>query len=309
MKKLFFLFLIALGSVKIMAQQAPQFTQYMYNTMVINPAYAGSRGVFSIGALYRSQWIGLDGAPTTQTLTINTPASESVGLGFSIVNDEIGNGTNQNTYFDATFSYTLTTSETGNLSLGLKAGGHLLSLDFSKLINYGAESNLPNVDKKFSPNFGAGIYYHTNNFFAGFSVPNFLETKHFDNSDQSNSYLAKNRMNYYLISGYVFDLNPTLKFRPTILFKAVTGAPVQVDLSAGFLFNDVFSVAAAYRLNATASALAGFQVSTNFMIGLSYDRETTSLGTTNFNDGSLEIFLRYDFVNRFNRRSFNKRFF
>lgn len=294
------------------AQQDAQYTQYMYNTISVNPAYAGSRGgVFSIVALHRSQWLGLDGAPTTQTLNFHTPVSKKVGLGLSVVNDEIGNGTNQDTYIDAAFSYTIKTSDEGKLSFGLKAGGHLLNIDFTKLRNYGAESNLPNIDNKFSPpNFGAGIYYHTDQFYAGLSVPNFLQTEHFAGSNtNSSSFLAEERMNFYFITGYVFELNPRLKFKPAALVKAVKGAPLQLDLSANFLFRDKFSLGAAYRWDAAVSALFGFQMSEQLMLGLAYDREVTDLGgATRFNDGSFEIFLRYEFLNRY-KRVITPRFF
>ncbi|WP_423998562.1 PorP/SprF family type IX secretion system membrane protein [Maribacter sp. IgM3_T14_3] len=291
------------------AQQDAQYTQYMYNTISVNPAYAGSRGVLSIAALHRSQWVGLDGAPTTQTLNFHTPVSEHVGLGLSVVNDEIGNGTNQDTYIDAAFSYTVKTSEEGKLSFGLKAGGHLFNVDFTKLRNYGAESNLPNIDNKFSPNFGAGIYYHTDQFYAGLSVPNFLQTEHFDSSDtNSSSLIAQERMNFYLITGYVFDLNNNVKFKPAALIKAVKGAPLQLDLSANFLFNDKFSLGAAYRWDAAISALFGFQLNDQLMLGLAYDKETTDLGATRFNDGSFEIMLRYEFLNKY-KRVITPRFF
>ncbi len=129
MKKLILTTVLLAASIwGLMAQQDAQYTQYMYNTIAVNPAYAGSRGVLSIAALHRSQWVGLDGAPTTQTLNIHTSVSERLGLGLSIVNDEIGNGTNQDTYFDAIFSYTVPISETGKLSFGVKAGGHLLNI-------------------------------------------------------------------------------------------------------------------------------------------------------------------------------------
>ncbi|TDT50279.1 type IX secretion system PorP/SprF family membrane protein, partial [Maribacter spongiicola] len=289
--------------------QDAQYTQYMYNTISVNPAYAGSRGVLSIAALHRSQWVGLDGAPTTQTLNFHTPVSDHVGLGLSVVNDEIGNGTNQDTYIDAAFSYTVKTSEEGKLSFGLKAGGHLFNVDFTKLRNYGAETNLPNIDNKFSPNFGAGIYYHTDRFYAGLSVPNFLQTEHFDSSDSnSSSLIAQERMNFYLITGYVFDLRNNVKFKPAALIKAVKGAPLQVDLSANFLFNDKFSLGAAYRWDAALSALFGFQLNDQFMLGLAYDKETTDLGATRFNDGSFEIMLRYEFLNKY-KRVITPRFF
>lgn len=184
MKKIIILLVLITCSVwGLKAQQDAQYTQYMYNTIAVNPAYAGSRGVLSMNALHRSQWVGLDGAPTTQTINFNTPVGNRVGVGLSIVNDRIGNGTNQDTYFDAVFSYTIPTSETGKLSFGVKAGGHALNIDFSRLQNYSNEAasvGLGNIDKKFSPNFGAGIYYHTDHFYAGLSVPNFLKTEHFD---------------------------------------------------------------------------------------------------------------------------------
>ncbi|MEO9892786.1 type IX secretion system membrane protein PorP/SprF [Aurantibacter sp.] len=299
---------IVLSLWGLTAQQDAQYTQYMYNTMAVNPAYSGSRGVLGITALHRSQWIGLDGAPTTQTLNFNTPIGRGVGIGLSIVNDEIGNGTNQDTYFDGVVSYTINTSDTGKLSFGVKAGGHLLNLDFTKLRNYNNEAVAiggTDIDKRFSPNFGAGIYYHTNQFYAGLSVPNFLETEHFDNSSSA---IAKERMNFYFITGYVFDLNQNLKFKPAALLKAVNGAPLQIDASANFLLNDKFNLGIAYRWDAAVSAMFGFQVSEQFLIGLAYDKETTELGNTAFNDGSFEVLLRYEFKNRF-RRVIAPRFF
>ncbi|MFV1450313.1 type IX secretion system membrane protein PorP/SprF [Maribacter sp. HS] len=303
MKNQLIIFLIFLASFcTINAQQDAQYTQYMYNTVAVNPGYAGSRGVLSIAALHRSQWVGLDGAPTTQTLNVHSPISERVGLGLSIVNDEIGNGTNQDTYFDAVFSYTIPTSENRKLSFGLKAGGHFLNIDFNKLRNYDpstAALGQTNIDKKFSPNFGAGVYYHTEQFYAGLSIPNFLETEHFDSSGNSNSYIAQERMNLYLITGYVFEVNPDLKLKPALLFKAVEGAPLQADLSATVLLNDTFSLGAAYRWDAALSALVGFQLNEKLMFGLAYDREITELGSTSFNDGSFEIFLRFEFLTNY----------
>ena len=310
MRRFIIIFISALSFIQVSrAQQTPQYTEYMYNTMVINPAYAGSRGAPSIVALYRSQWMGLEGAPTTQNLGISSPISKRVGLGLSIVHDEIGNGTSQTTDLNAAFSYTIPISQTGNLAFGLNAGGNFLNVDFSKLINYGVETNLPNIDNKFSPNFGAGVYYYTERFYAGLSIPDFLQTKHFDDSGETASFVAKDRMNLYLTSGYVFDLNGNVKFRPAAMVKVVSGAPIQADVSASFMFSEKFVLGAAYRWDAAVSALASFQIMENFMIGLAYDMDTTSLGNTTFNDGSFEVFIRYDFINRFNRRAFNNRFF
>lgn len=306
-KRLFIALLFAITAIGgAYAQQDAQYTQYMFNTMSVNPAYAGSRGQLSIAALYRSQWVGLDGAPKTQTLNLHSPIRNSrLGYGISVVNDDIGDGVVQETYFDAVISYTIDVSMDAKFSFGLKAGGSLLNLDFSGLNNFDNEPiSGENIENKFSPNFGLGLYYHTNVFYAGLSAPNLLETDHFDNSQRdanSVQFLATERMNFYFITGYVFDLNDRLKLKPALLTKVVGGAPLQLDLSASFLFNEKFSLGAAYRWDAAVSALMGFQVSDQFMLGLAYDRETTDLGGTQFNDGSFEVFLRFELIRSYQR--------
>lgn len=306
------IFGIFLG-MQMSAQQDAQYTQYMYNTMSVNPAYAGSRGQLTFAGLYRAQWVGLNGAPETFTLNLHSPIRNSrVGYGVSVVNDNIGDGTVQETYLDIVLSYTIDVSDAAKLSFGLKGGGNFLSLDFNKLRNFDQEVvQQDNIDSQFSPNFGLGAYYHTNKFYAGISVPNVLETEYFDNnSNDANSvnFLAAERLNIYLITGYVFDLGGNLKFKPAILTKAVGGAPLQVDLSASFLFNERFSFGAAYRWDAALSALAGFQITDQLMLGLAYDKETTELGTRRFNDGSFEVFLRLELLKRF-QRTISPRFF
>ncbi len=283
---------------RVFGQQDAQYTQYMYNTVSVNPGYAGSRGHISIAALYRSQWVGLDGAPKTQTLNVHSPIGyRGVGLGLSIVNDQIG--PTSETSFDVDFSYTIQTSYEGKLSFGLKASANLLDVRFSELNQDFTNPGGPdptlqqNIDNRFSPNIGAGVYYHTENFYAGLSVPRFLETSHFDESSLST---AKEQMNFYFITGYVFDLNPFLKFKPTLLTKMVQGAPLQVDVSANFMMNEKFILGAAYRWDAAISGMVGFNVADGFLLGLAYDRETTELGRAVFNDGSFEVILRYDFI-------------
>lgn len=304
-KKILLPLLLFLGFV-VSAQQDAQYTQYMFNTMSVNPGYAGSRGQLSIAALYRSQWVGLDGSPTSQTLNLHSPIRNSkLGYGISIINDNIGDGVVQETAFDAVLSYTIDVSLEGKLSFGLKAGGNLLNLDFVGLEKHDVEPvGQDNIENKFSPNIGLGMYYHTSRYYLGLSAPNLFQTEHFDNSRQDSNavqFLSQERINFYLITGYVFDLNSNLKFKPALLTKVVGGAPLQVDVSASFLFNDKFSFGAAYRWDAALSALAGFQISDQFMIGLAYDKETTELGGTQFNDGSFEVFLRFELVKSFQK--------
>ena len=297
MKNRFFLFLLGLFAFSSYAQQDAQFTQYMYNTININPAYAGSRGVLSVFGLHRTQWVGLDGAPTTNSFSINTPVNNSnVGLGLSVINDRIG--PSDESSISADVSYSIKTSETFKLSFGVKGTANLLNIDFSKVSKYNPYDNLGqyNIDNKFSPNVGAGIYYHSNKTYVGFSVPNFLETEHYNKSSSSPSTsVASERMHYHFIAGHVFDLNETIKFKPAVLTKLVQGTPLQVDASANFLFNEKFVLGAAYRWDAAASLLAGFQVSKSWFIGYSYDMETTKLA--NYNSGSHEIFLRFELFN------------
>lgn len=294
-KVLGLVFFIALSNSISFAQQDAQYTQYMYNTISVNPAYAGSRDVLSIAGLYRTQWVGLEGAPRTMTFSGHTPfRNEKIGLGVSIVRDQIW--IQDETYFDIDFSYTINTSADAQLAFGLKAGAHLLNIDFTRTDPEDPTDDdfdvANNVDNKFSPNVGFGIYYHTEKFYIGYSAPTLLRTKYYDEDVSSISYLAKDRVNHYLIAGYVFDLNHNLKFKPAVLFKAVSGAPLQADLSANFLFNDKLTLGLAYRWSAALSGLVGFQLTENLMIGYAYDWETTELN--NHNSGSHEIFLRFE---------------
>ncbi|RKN78138.1 PorP/SprF family type IX secretion system membrane protein [Ulvibacterium marinum] len=285
--------LVLLFTNSIYSQQDAQYTQYMYNTVSVNPGYAGSRGHISVAALHRSQWVGLDGAPRTQTFNIHSPIGyRGVGLGLSIVNDQIG--PTSETSFDVDFSYTIYTSVEGRLSFGLKGSANLLDVRFSELNQFAPDQTLQqNIDNRLTPNIGAGVYYHTNRFYAGLSVPRFLETSHFDESSLST---AKEQMNFYFITGYVWDLNPFLKFKPALLTKVTQGAPLQVDVSANFMMNEKFILGGAYRWDAAFSGMAGFQISNKFLIGIAYDKETTELGSARFNDGSFEVILRYDFI-------------
>ena len=289
---LMLLFIATLGNVnETFAQQDSQYTNYMYNTINVNPAYAGSRGVMSIFGMHRTQWVGLDGAPVTNVASINTPINNSkLGMGISFVNDRIG--PSDENAISADISYTIQTSETYKLSFGVKGTANLLNVDYTKLKIYDLTDPQfqNNIDNKFSPNIGAGIYFHSDKLYAGLSVPNFLETEHFDDNVAAT---AKERMHYYFIGGYVFDLSDNIKFKPAFLSKVVSGAPLQVDLTANFMFNEKFVLGAAYRWDAAVSGLVGFQVNQSWMIGYAYDAETTKLA--NYNSGSHEIFLRYEF--------------
>lgn len=286
-----------LVTVSSYAQQDAQYTQYMYNPININPAYAGSREALSIFGLHRTQWVGLDGAPVTNAASIHTPIENTnIGIGLSFVNDKIGPSDQNNISVD--FSYTVPTSETFQLSFGLKATADLLNIDYTKLNIYNPSDPRfqNNVDNKFSPNIGAGVYFHSDQTYIGLSVPNFLETKHYDDNSTS---VAQERLHYYFMAGHVFDLSYDVKFKPSLLTKVVQGAPLQVDLSANFLFFDKLTLGAAYRWSAAVSGMAGFQVSDAIFVGYAYDAESTKLA--NYNSGSHEIFLRFELFRNYDR--------
>lgn len=293
-------FVILLFSVATYAQQDAQFTQYMYNTIIVNPAYAGSRQSMSILAMHRTQWVGLEGAPVTNSLSLNTPINDSnLGLGLSVLNDKIGPSVENNIAVD--FSYTIPTSDKYKMSFGLKASANLLNIDFTKLDYAGGPIFEENIDNKFSPNIGVGFYFHSDDSYIGISAPNLIETVHFDKgaSSTASSHVAAEKINYYLIAGHIFELSPSVKLKPALLTKYVQGAPLQVDVSANFMMNEKFVVGLAYRWSAAMSAMVGFQASDSWFIGYGYDFDTTTLA--NYNSGSHEIFLRYELFNKYDK--------
>lgn len=290
-------------NLKVQAQQDIQYTQYMYNTVAINPAYAGSRGMLSFNALYRSQWTGLDGAPETINFTGHSPLKmRGVGIGLSLASDKIGPATENLAAAD--FSYTIHMSYRNKLSFGLKAGLHSLGIDSDRFDpDQQNDPYIYNQDNRIAPLIGAGIYLHSDAWYVGLSSPDLLETDHYDDVSVS---IAREKMHLYLMGGYVFDLNPQLKFKPATLVKAVAGAPLAVDLSANFLFHEQLTLGVGYRIDAAVSALVGLQVFDSIMIGYAYDWDTSGIG--NYNNGSHEVFLRFELNSR-SQGSVHPRFF
>jgi len=285
-------------------QQESQYTQYMYNTMTINPAYTGTRGVTSIFGLYRAQWVGLDGAPRTGSFAIESPiSSNGQGLGLSVLNDKIG--PSNETILTASYSYPIQLTADLKMSLGISAALDFMKVDYSELnVIDPDDPYLTGVLNETSPNIGAGVYFHTSKWYFGVSVPQFLQTKFYDDVQTT---IATQKMHFYLMAGYVFDLSPKIKFKPAAMLKAVSGAPLAVDVSANFLFNEVLTLGVAYRWNAAVTGMAGFQVTPGLQIGYAYDYDTENLG--NYNSGSHEVFLRFDLFRQSKYRLVTPRFF
>jgi type IX secretion system PorP/SprF family membrane protein len=277
-----------------LAQQDPQYTQYMYNTLSVNSAYAGSLGHLAITGIYRTQWVGLEGAPSTQSFTIDTPVGKNVGLGLSVVSEEIGPSEEQ--YIDAHFSYTIPSGQTHKLSFGIKGGGRVINIDWTKGSYRDPDVQFrENITNKFLPVVGAGLYWHGERDYIGLAVPNFITKERYEYDDLAED-LMNERIHLYLIGGIVFDLSAHTKFKPAVLLKYVSGAPLIADLSANFMFNNAVNLGVAYRTSDSVSALASLQITPQFSLGYSYDYTTTEL--QNYNSGTHEIMLRFELVSR-----------
>lgn len=278
-------------SLPCFSQQDALYTNYMYNTSTINPAYAGTREALSVFGLHRSQWVGLEGAPITSSFTAHTPLGFSnTGLGISFVNDQIGPSVENNISID--FSYRILIG-LNTLSFGIKGSANLLNIDYRKLDIYDMSDPKfqNNVDNQFSPNVGAGLYWYSNNHYVGLSIPSFLETKHYNDNSYS---LLKERMHFYIMGGYVFNLSNDIKLKPAFLTKIVQGSKLQLDTTANLMFYDKFIIGGSYRWDAAVSVLTGFQLTEKFLVGYSYDTDSNRLA--NYNSGSHEIFLRFELL-------------
>ncbi len=282
-------------SLQSIAQQDPQFTQYMYNMSVINPAYAtAEEGILNLGGLYRTQWVGVEGAPKTGSFFAHTPLSERVEMGISFTNDDIGDIVSENNIY-ADFAYILPVGIESKLSLGIKAGVTLFDVNFDgfNLQSGDASSDVAfnqNINKSF-PNLGIGAFFFNDNYYLGLSAPNLLTSKHIETENGIASTGVQD-IHYFLTGGYVFDVNRDLKFKPAFMAKSVRGAPLAIDLTANVLINEKLEAGLAYRLDDAVSGLVSFRITPELKIGYAYDYTTTNL--SNFNSGSHEIFILFD---------------
>ncbi|MEH6406067.1 MAG: type IX secretion system membrane protein PorP/SprF [Leeuwenhoekiella sp.] len=286
---------VVLFSVSLFGQQDPEYTQYMYNMSVINPAYAtDNEGIMNLGALYRAQWAGIDGAPQTSMFFAHTPINDRVELGLDIVHDEIGDIVKETNLF-GDFAYKLPVSENAHLSLGLKAGATFFSTDFNNLqLSSGSSSTDPafaeNINRTFA-NIGIGAYYFTDHYYVGLSTPNLLTGKHIEDRDGIQGF-GKEAVHYFLTGGYVFDINQNVKLKPSFMTRAVTGAPVTVDVNANVLLYEKLEAGLGYRLGDAVTAMANFKIQPGLRVGYAYDYTVSNLGK--YSNGSHEIMILFD---------------
>ncbi len=298
LKLLFFVFLI-MGSIPSIAQQLPQFTQYMYNTIAINPAYAGSRETLNVIGLHRSQWAGFAGGPTTQTLSVHAPLKyEKIGLGFSFVNDELG--FENFTYMYGDFSYTIQLNEISKLAFGLKAGFTAFSVDNELYTSNTNDQLISNIESRWTSNVGAGIMWLWERGYLGLSAPRLINNDFVPDSE----FKALERASYYFTGGYVFNIGFDTKFKPSFMIKATNGATISTDLTANFLFFEKLWVGAGYRFSNTNEAIgfmSDFQVLRDWRVGYTFELPTSEIRP--YTSGTHEIIIMFEVFNQRKRES------
>lgn len=285
---LYGLLFFGLLNFSMQAQQDSQYAQYLINTMTINPAYAGAQGRLTVLGLYRNQWTGMEGAPKTLNLSVDSPIGFTgrMGTGVEFTKDQIG--PSDQSVFAANFSYILPVSRTLHFDFGIKAGIQSLRIDEERLNIYDYHNLDMDFRNRIMPMIGAGAYLYGSQWYIAVSTPNFLESRFYD--DVKVSVLAE-RMHLYFMGGYTFALSDYFLLKPAFLAKAVRGAPVGLDFSLNTVIYDRFAAGVSYRTSSSIGALIGFQINDYFMLGYAYDYSTTDLAR--YNNGSHEVFLRF----------------
>lgn len=304
MKRIYFIIALLLG-LKSFAQQDPLFTQYMFNKLVVNPAYAGSNEHLSIDLLNRIQWVGIDGAPKTLTIGAHTAMRDGkVGLGVYGYRDALGATINQG--FMATYAYRLTLSR-GILSFGLQGGFKHFNFDWNAIRVKDPDLMFyPQEIERFTPDANFGIYYQSDRLFAGFSSKQLFENEYGTTFLNGQYAFSKLLRHFYLMTGAAIPFDEKIIFRPSLMAKLVKNAPLQVDINASVLFSDIFWIGASFRTEKAIAFLTEFRISPIMRLGYSYDIYLNELQPHNF--GSHEFRLGFD-VQVFNRRMRTPRFF
>ncbi|MGZ2370531.1 PorP/SprF family type IX secretion system membrane protein [Ancylomarina sp. YFZ004] len=280
------------------AQQDPMYTQYMHNPLTVNPAYAGSNDMISAIFLAREQWVGFDGAPKSRTLTLSAPISKyNMGAGFAFINDELG-PVKQNSFF-ADVAYHLKVSDRATLAMGIKGGFDMIQIDLMNLdLDQGNDATFTqNFSEEFIINFGVGIYYYTDRFYIGASIPRILRNS-YDNDGINTSSLGYKERHYFGTMGALFELNDYVKLKPSALAKVVWNAPFSVDLSANFIFYDRLWLGAGYRIEDSMNFLVHYQLTDQIRVGYAFDLTESEL--RRYSNGTHEIMVAFDF--KFNNK-------
>ena len=294
MKKIIFQIITLLSTTLIWSQQGVQYTQYMHNMSVINPAYTTDNiGTVNMGALHRTQWVGVAGAPKSSNIFAHTPINDKIEVGFSLINDNVGDVVKENNLY-ADFAYKLDLEENGNLSFGLKTGITFFDVNFNGFVLESGDvfsdpDFADNINQSFF-NIGAGVYYNTDNYYVGLSIPNILKSNHLDRNN--GKYQGTEQAHVYLTGGYVFEINDLFKLKPAFMAKTVKGSPISLDVTANVLYDNKVVFGLGYRIEDAFNGMVNFRASPELRIGYAYDHTISNLGP--FSSGSHELFILYD---------------
>lgn len=293
MKKQLFLFFCLLSFLGGYAQQDPMYSMYMFNPMAVNPAYAGSLDHAQATGLFRRQWLDFPGSPRTASLSFHTPMkNDKVGLGFSFVNDQMGEmATNS---LMASYAYHLKLKKS-RLSFGLQAGARNFSIDLNKIKlnpDQSYDESFQGMVSQWSLNFGAGAFWYSDKWYLGLGIPN-LRNNLLNSQQMLNTvYQARYRTHFNLSGGYVFKLSPTFHLKPSFMLKEVAGAPMQFDLNANVYWLDLIGFGLSYRSGDAMLALLEIQLNKNFRLGYAYDQTINKMA--GYVGGTHEVMLRSD---------------
>jgi len=292
-KQQIFIFIFILTVNKFYSQQDPQFSQYMYNPIEINPAYAGTKEGFIMTGIARMQWVGVEDAPQTQSFSIHSPVHKNMGLGFTATNDKAGPLSQTMFYWD--YSYQIDVGFDSRLSFGLKAGFHILNLDLNAIDAYHeSDPEIYNINNNFVPNAGVGLYFYTYNYYIGISAPRLLEQNFSPNA--SGQALLVNH--YFLMGGYIFDLDEIVKIKPSFIVKFTPDAPPSFDFSSN-IYYERWGFGFSYRYEDAVVGIFQLFLSPQLSFGYSYDYTLSDL--RHESSGSHEFMFRYDFSKRTSR--------
>jgi len=297
------LLFVTLISTSALAQQEPMYSQYMFNMLQINPAYAGNRASSNITGVYRKQWVSVDGAPTTFAISWDKRKEMSnVGYGFQIYNDKLGV---ENTMgAQGFYSYRIPFRKSF-LSFGLSGGFMYYRAELSKLVISNNSDPLFQADYAVAlPTAGVGVLYATQDWYAGLSSPALLKTKI---AGIHNELTTSADQHYFLTGGYIFQATEGVKLKPSFLLKAVQGAPLECDFNLNGWINDAVGLGVSYRTNDALVTMIELQVSPVFRFGYAYDYIISNLST--YNSGTHELMLRYEFSTKKEQKILSPRYY
>ena len=296
MKKVLILITVILGNISLFAQQDAMYTQYMFNQLLINPGYTGSHDAWDFTMLYRKQWVGIEGAPTTQTFSTHTPLpNEKLALGLSLVNDKIGIHNDLGVFTN--FAYRIL-FDNSTLSFGMQAGVVTHRSNFGDLSTSSTNNTISSIGnvQYMAPSVGAGIYYYSDRYYLGFSIPRIAD-KMLAEQVAGDKIISSER-HYFLSGGYVFDVKENIKLKPNMLLKYVDGAPVSADINLNVLLNEVLWAGLSYRSFDSFDLLVEVLLTDQLRLGYAYDFYTTT-DIRKASSGSHEVMLNY--VMKFNK--------